>query len=215
MEPLECFSSKLIRKLAQSAREGLPSLARRANGLLAFVCVIIALPGCILTESYVNFDSNKPTGDVAKVMAIWQPAVASTPDPVHGGDPLPGIAGRVYLFGPDLSLPLVGDGTIVVDLYSDMAGAGKEPLEEWRFDKASLKLLLKRDAAGWGYTMFLPWSTYRPDISHVHLRLRYERPNTLPIYANCESMALQRPGDGIVRTTSSQRVVVPTSGKLQ
>jgi hypothetical protein len=194
MEPLERLSSKLAR--------------------LALFGLALLLPGCVLTESFVNFTSDKPSGDVAKVMAIWKPAVVSTPDPVHGGEPLNGLAGRVYLFGPDMSVPLVGDGTIVVDLYSDMPGAGKAPLEEWRFEKDSLKQLLKRDAAGWGYTLFLPWGTYRPDITRVHLRLRYERPKCLPIYANSEPMALQKPGDGIVRTTSSQRVIVPTNGKL-
>jgi hypothetical protein len=163
----------------------------------------------------MHLEPGKPTGDVVKVMAIWRPSVISTPDPLHGGEPLLGIAGRVYMFGPDISVPLVGDGPILAELYSDMPGAKKEPLEGWHFDKDSLKLLLKKDAAGWGYTLFLPWGTYKPDITRVHIRLRYEKPGALPIYANSDSMTLQKPGDGIVKTTTSQKLIMPAGAKPQ
>jgi hypothetical protein len=185
---------------------------------LLMTCLMFVADGCVTSDLLVRKDAPPPPAAVSTVVAAWNPSVVFPPDPVNRGEPLPGIAGRIYLFGPDLKLPVIGDGTMVVDLFSDMPGAGKLPLEEWRFDKDALKLLLKHDAVGWGYTLFLPWGgpngTYRPEINRIHLRLRYERPNVLPLYSESSPMALQKPGEGIVRTTTltSQKVMVPQSG---
>ena len=98
----------------------------------------------------------------------------------------PGIAGRVYLFGPVPDFPLAGDGSIVVDLFDDTPRNGQPSsvhLEEWRFDPVTLQRLLKQDMVGWGYTLFLPWGTHRPEARSVHLTLRYEPPQGTPVYA--------------------------------
>ena len=100
----------------------------------------------------------------------------------------------MYLFGEGHDCPLIGDGCVVVDLYETLPGVvtSEVPLEEWRFDRDTLKRLLRRDAVGWGYTLFLPWGTYRPDLSHVEIRVRYEPVKGLPLYAEPCSVVLQK-----------------------
>src|SRR5262245_31497220 len=155
--------------------------------LLSAGCVTLGplLPGSDLTAGTSPF----------QVVAWWSNQVMWTPDPTHGGAPTPGLAGRVYLFGPEIDFPLVGDGALVVDLL-DVATVGPDGkpvlLEEWRLDKDTLKRLLKRDIVGWGYTVFLPWGTYRPEVSRIQLMVRYEPTNRSnpPLYAQSATITL-------------------------
>jgi hypothetical protein len=144
---------------------------------------------------------------VCQVVATWTPEVLFSPDPTKRGAPTPGIAGRVYLFGPEVKTPLVGNGSLVVDLYDDAPLAqGKPPvqLEQWRFDKDTLKNLCRKDAIGWGYTIFLPWGTYRPDITQVHLQVHYDVPGAMPLYSPNSPMALNRGLNASTKFTERQ-----------
>jgi hypothetical protein len=81
------------------------------------------------------------------------------------------------LFGPEVGAPLVGDGSLIVDLYDlTPRGPGSEPvmLQEQRYDPETLKRFVKEDLFGMGYTIYLPWLTYRTDITQVNLILRYD-----------------------------------------
>jgi hypothetical protein len=143
--------------------------------------------GCVGLDTFLVHTDDRPTGVVCQVVTTWQNTVMFSPDQVHGGTPVPGITGRLYLFGPEISTPLVGDGGVMVDLYDDAPKAqGGQPvmLEEWRLDADTLKKLLRRDPIGWGYTLFLPWGTYRPEIRQVHLVLRYNPAKGTPIFSS-------------------------------
>jgi hypothetical protein len=70
-----------------------------------------------------------------------------------------------------------------VDLFDETAGPAQVQLERWTFDPLTLKRLLRKDIIGWGYTLFLPWSTYRPEIAVVRLKLCYQPKNGSPLYA--------------------------------
>jgi len=148
--------------------------------------------------SLVPGQSDRPTGAICQVAATWKNDVLFTPDPTHGGNPIPGLAGRLYLFGPEMGTPLIGDGTLIVDLF-DEANPKKDdngnptPLEEWRIDKETLRRLERRDVVGWGYTLFLPWATYKPEITQVHLKVCYQPAKGMPYYAYSSPMTL---GDG-------------------
>jgi hypothetical protein len=154
--------------------------------------------GCVSTDPVAEVPEKPPIGTPCQLVATWSKDIAVTPDPANRGQPTPGLTGRLYLFGPELGHPMLGDGgSVVIDLFDDRpTGEGKAPvlLEEWRIDKDTLKRLARRDTVGWGYTLFLPWGTYKPDITQIHMRVRYEPPQGMPLYLESSSMALAQPG---------------------
>ena len=170
-----------------------PQGARRGLGLGWAAGLLTVASGCVPLESFLAQVAPPPGAAVCQVVATWQNKVMFTPDPVHGGTLTPGLAGRLYLFGPQIDFPLVGDGAVVIDLYDDNpAGAGKPPvhLERWQIDRDTLKRLLRQDAIGWGYTLFLPWATYKPETTHVRLTLCYVPAQGIPLYAPPTTLTL-------------------------
>jgi hypothetical protein len=165
---------------------------------------LVSISGCVILPK-TDKEDPMPHGQVCQIVATWNHQVAFVPDPVHGGAEAPGLAGRLYLFGPEISFPLIDDGSVVVDLYDDTKPAGEGqpiPLEEWRLDPATLKRLAKRDMIGWGYTLFLPWGTYKPEISQVHLKVRYVTAKGNPFFAESGPMTLDRPVASAYHTTT-------------
>jgi hypothetical protein len=155
---------------------------------LAALAPLFALaPGCVATGLapwWGEPPAAAPTGVPCQIVASWKSEVVFTPDPTHGGASLPGIAGRLYLFGPRIDFPFACDGTLTVDLFAEGAGPDGQPalIEEWHFDPVTLKRLLVRDFVGWGYTIFLPLSNYHPEGIHAHLRTRFEPAGGSPLY---------------------------------
>src|SRR5438105_3289358 len=122
--------------------------------------VLAALGGCDTTGAFLNPDAPKYGEPAYQVMAWWEPAMRFTPDPTHNGELMPGLAGRVYLVGPpEIKEPVVGDGALTIELFDDAQPPGPNgpvAVYRWSFDAATLQRLLRHDAIGWGYTMFLP-----------------------------------------------------------
>jgi hypothetical protein len=165
-----------------------------SKGLLSAV-VAIALSGCVWPEKFtLHNDLVQPT--VCQVGAAWNNKVLFVPDPTKGGVPAPGLTGRLYLFGAMPDYPFIGDGSLVVDLFDDTPRPGETPvqggkhIEQWRIDPVTLKRLAKKDTIGDGYTLFLPWGTYKPEIQKVHLITRYEPAKGNPIFASPNSLML-------------------------
>jgi hypothetical protein len=153
---------------------------------LIVAALLLPLSGCMITQSFTAMMPAHATEAPAQVVVAWNNKVTYVPDPAHNGTPAPGICGRVYLFGPIPAIPLVGDGSLVVDLFDDTPHNGQPcsvQLEEWQFDPVTFRRLLSKDTVGSGYTIFLPWGTYRPDVKYVHLAVRYEPANGTPLYA--------------------------------
>src|SRR5262249_37071367 len=90
------------------------SLGRCA--ILMAGCLLSASTGCVDKDFFVRRDGPIAQAPVCQVVATWSNTVAETLDPANGGRPIRGIAGRVYLFGSEIGTPLVGDGSLVVDL---------------------------------------------------------------------------------------------------
>ncbi len=164
----------------------------RTRAVLA-ACALALAPGCVTTGKFAALEA-PPKGKVCQVAATWQHEIVYAADPTKAGQPNPGLAGRVYLFGTKIDFPLEGDGCVVVDLLDmtpETTGGNPVHLEQWRFDKQTLKQLQRRDPIGWGYSMFLPWPAYRPTINTVHLKVRYEPDGGgTPIYAESSPMTL-------------------------
>jgi hypothetical protein len=182
MEPL---SQKIVRT----------SSSVRSVSILLIACPCL-LAGCVTTDKWSEVAANRPTGIPCKVVATWNPQVVYTPNPVDGKR-LPGFAGRVYLFGQEMNRTILGDGTMSVELFTEVVKGDQKKeviLEQWNFDKDTLKKLEKRDPVGWGYTVFLPWGTYKEDLNKVELRLHYIPPakGAYPLHADSAPLTLNR-----------------------
>jgi hypothetical protein len=206
--------------------------ARRLAGPgLLLACLLAG--GCVTSAgSLLPGHEEGPYNGICQVVATWKNEVVYAADPTHGGAPTPGIAGRVYLFGPVIDFPRPGDGSVTVELYDETPTTRREqaPLERWNIDRDTLKRLQRRDFCGWGYSLFLPWATYRPEITQVWLKLRYTPAKGTPLYAESSPLSLNgstpggvpvaggpRPGVAPRAVASGPRPadgsgVVPTSG---
>lgn len=149
-----------------------------ATGKAAFVWSVLALSlaGCVTTENWISArkaSSTAPKGTtVSEVSMIWK-GLAVTQDSLNGGRPLPGIAGRMYLIGPDLGTPLLCDGKAIIDMYHPNDKGKLQLLERWEIDSVTLQRLARQDVIGHGYTLFLPWSTYSTSIVQAQMRVTF------------------------------------------
>jgi len=169
----------------------------------------LSLAGCVTTENWIA--SRMPTTPhkgtaVSEVSMIWR-GLAVTQDSVNGGRPLPGIAGRMYLIGPDLGTPLLCEGKAVIDLYHPNEQGKMQILERWEIDSATLQRLARKDVIGDGYTLFLPWSTYNPSIVQGQMRVTFLPASAAnPVYGP-PTMVNIRPAAPI--PIQEQRIVEP------
>lgn len=182
---------------------------------LAALAPLFALaPGCVATGLAPwggEPSAAAPTGIPCQIVTSWKSEVTFTPDPTRGGAPAPGIAGRLYLFGPRMDFPFACEGSVTVDLFAEGAGPDGQPalIEEWRLDPVTLKRLLVRDFVGWGYTIFLPLSNYHPEGLRGHLRTRFEPAAGTPLYTENSPTTFAPPDPNLpapVLTTQSKTV---------
>lgn len=184
--PQEVSQTRLTSPMPE---QGTPSLALWASRMIVTVASLVLLlvaAGCETTGDLLPGGDVPPTGKVAQVSVAWHNQVVFAPDPVHDGQMTPGLAGRLYLFKPNMGYPLAGDGQVVVDLLDPSQkgpDGGPVRLESWILKDYTLKTSLRKDTIGWGYDLLLPWGTYRPDLTQVVLKARYDPPQGVPIYS--------------------------------
>jgi hypothetical protein len=155
--------------------------------------LLLLLSGCVTLGSHVADGPPVSAEAPCQMVATWMPRTVQGVDVVHAGRMAVGLVGRVWLFGRDCAVPLVGDGTLTVELYTEPPAPGAPPqlLENWNLDHENLhNKCLKRDMVGWGYNLELPWSTYRPDIAHVLMRVCYKPAKGAPIYSPMQPITL-------------------------
>jgi len=136
----------------------------------------LAGPGCVATTHIKDLCLKEkcPKGVPCQVVVRWEPELIQTPDPTRGGAPNSGLACRVYLFGPNIDYPMGCDGSVGVELFNVTGGApATKPLETWQIDPVTMERLCRKDAIGWGYTLFLPSERIQPGVREVRLRTRF------------------------------------------
>lgn len=131
--------------------------------------------------------SREKARPVAEVATAWRNKVEYLPNPAANGAMQPGLAGQLFLYTAEAK-PALANGNLIVDLIDETPRPlGVPPLtpERWEFKKDVLKnLRILDERFGECYVIFLPWPTYRPDVTHVRLRVRYEpEGGGFPIYA--------------------------------
>jgi hypothetical protein len=162
----------------------------------AFGCLLLAITsGCTVMETAGLYKAPEvPPPAVDELLTRWDPYVRFASDTVNPGHTIPGLAGRVYLFNEQLRDGVDAQGHITATLF-DMTpvAAGGAPVQVaiWDFDPQSLKKMKKKDMIGDGYTLFLPWEEYRPEIRQVKLKLAYVNKQGQPQYSDESVMTLQ------------------------
>jgi hypothetical protein len=158
----------------------------------AALVLVFAAAGCTLDQAWTTkAGSASGLGKPCELAIAWLPHVQSAPDVVHEGVPTPGLVGRLYMFDQTEKYPVLGDGAVLITLFDDTKGPATQPLEQWYIDPVALKKFAKKDTVGWGYTLFLPWGSCRPDVTKVHLTCKYEPPGGSPIFAPVSPLALE------------------------
>jgi len=185
---------------------------RGARGLAGLVqAVLCVFPGCVLFEKTTTSTTISADGSVkdrvlipkpaagttrpTRIGTFWQPNVVFAADPTRNGAPNAGMACRMWLFDENVGHPLLFEGKLCVDLYDVSPGPTGETLvrqlEQWQLPADVLRKLAKPDILGDGYTLFFPWATYRPDITRVQMKLRFDPTDgSAPIYSEPSMVTL-------------------------
>jgi hypothetical protein len=171
-------------------------------------CALLSA-GCAITEGFACNDGSKPPppGSPCQIVTTWQKRIAYAADPTRGGQMNPGLAGRLYLFGPHIDTPMTGQGALKVEMFDDTQGPATAKVEEWTLDSATVDRLLRRDIIGWGYTLFLPSGTWKPEMSKIRLRTCYQPKTGTPLYA--ESVVTLADTNGVMHEEYKQVSLAP------
>lgn len=152
--------------------------------LLMLGALVLALPGCVHTDGWFHQARKQPLPDqnVSQIAMQWH-GLAVAQDSANGGRPLPGIAGRMFLFSADPNCPpVLAEGKAVVDLLLPDEQGHHKLLERWEIDSKTLQRLARKDTIGHGYTLFLPWSTYNQAISQAQIRVNFFPTTGHPVF---------------------------------
>ena len=140
-------------------------------------------------------------GQPARLAVAWNNKIIYAPDPTRGGEPVPGLIARVYLFGPvhgpedkTPQIPLKGDGELLVAVWDNSPKAdGGSPrlMELWHIDPGAARKFQKPDFMdGYAYTLFLPFSNYHVDLKKINLVMRYNGADGRNLVASPETVTL-------------------------
>lgn len=133
-------------------------------------------------------------GQGARLTAAWQNKVIYAPDPTHGGNPVPGLMGKMWVFGPDEGVPLSLDGEIFVGAWDNSRTVhGGEPvlLEVWHLDPAAAKKVRRAGfMGGEEYYLFLPWSQYHVDLKQINVVARFNGADGRSLVSAPETLTL-------------------------
>ena len=115
-------------------------------------------------------------GEGAQLVAAWDNKIRYAPDTTRGGDPVPGLVARLWLFGPDVKTPIEPDGELIVGVWDQTPktnGGAPVLMEVWHIDRNTAAKFRRPDFLGWGYSLFLPWQRYNVDLKQVNVQVRY------------------------------------------
>ncbi len=166
------------------------ALAVAGAAFLAAGCAQLPTHGMFETISH----REKPNCGVSQVIMIWDNRIRLANDTEHGGTPYPVLAGRMFLFNEATKQPLTVTGDVICDIYNatnpNPTGDDAKPYRV-TLTKDKLPLLLRKDMVGEGFTIVLPWFSYRPDITKVKLQLQFKPENGSPVYADPALLTLK------------------------
>lgn len=143
--------------------------------LAVFGPLALLLAGCYaVPQREVAASAPRSTAAISHVVVLWSEAVLRQ-------DQVPvaqGFAGKVYLFGPNSAEPATAPGKFTVYAYDDTHGqnggpaaTNSKPTRTWDLPESDLRNLLKKDAIGWSYSLWLPYGPPSATERRVTLRV--------------------------------------------
>jgi hypothetical protein len=194
--------------------DGVRSFFRRVRAALTGVGVpaclgLLTAAGCVTPSApWAMLHGEIADEPPCRLACSWDRNVRVTQNCVDGGSAVPGLAGRLYFFTQDQKHLTSAHGKVVAEWYDAAAPAGTNP-QHFRVEYAAadLQKMKREDWAGVGYTVFLPWPDYRPNITRVRLHVCFmPEKGGFPLYADPVDISLQ--GDSPI---SSHQTVVPVA----
>lgn len=163
-----------------------PATTLKRWALLSLAVVVLTSTGCLGTRRHTRNSDGTPKASESKAVELavtCRKQVQYGVNPVNQ-EPVPAIACRLYLFDSTGGEPITADGKVEIELYDD-TGRNLEKqsqlIERWLIDNNMLKQSMVRDAVGAGYSLTLPWSTYKPEITQIHLVVKYQPTSGTPL----------------------------------
>ena len=143
---------------------------------------------------------------------LWRNRVDYLPDQTRGGQMGAGLAGQLFLYSPGMQFA-EADGKLIVALYDETPRPPGQPAnkpEGWEFDKETLRRLVTADERfGKCYALFLPWPTFRHDVTRIRIAARYEPEHGFPLYATEMKITLDNSAPGSNPRVEWTEQVVP------
>jgi hypothetical protein len=217
-----CTGSKFWTKETTMAPQGVPSapLSPQVRGDSGVVQASATTPAGSTSWSLPG-SLAKLTGKTerkapaAEIITMWRNRVDSLPDPSREGQMSPGLAGQLFLYDARMQ-PVVAEGSLTVALYDETPRPPGQPAnlpEGWEFKKADLKKLVTMDERfGRSYTLFLPWPTYRPDVTRIRIAVRFDQENGHPLYAAETRITIDTSAPGSTQPVEWTNQLVPAVG---
>lgn len=167
-----------------------PTVRLSRRTLLKGIALAALAPAGCVGKRFARKDAKAPVA-TGRLVTAWKNQVVYAPDTTRGGAVFPGLLARVYLFGPDVSTPYIGDGSMSIALY-DASGQVDQPrlTDIVNFDAVSLKQMAKIDFVGQGYTIFFPWFKYRPEVTHVFINVEYTAADGSKLYHQSGTLSI-------------------------
>ena len=133
-------------------------------------------------------------GQAARLTAAWNNKVIYAPDPTHGGDPVPGLMARLWVFGPDDRRSRSSlDGELRRGRGTTARRRRAASRSCWRCGTSTAeaaKKFRRQDFFGGGYNLFLPWSQYNVDLKQVNVVARFNGADGRSLVSTPETLTL-------------------------
>ncbi|WP_162671342.1 hypothetical protein [Gemmata massiliana] len=150
-----------------------------------------------------SFDKKRP---VASAMVVgWQNRISVMPDLSHTLRLSPGIVGRMFLFDVSKQEFTKTGGTLTVDLVDETPGKHAAAPERWQFSREDLeKWAIPDKRYEKSYVLFLPWSAYTSDITHVRISARFDADTGHTLFAAPTTIMIDATGTQDPRARSDK-----------
>jgi hypothetical protein len=146
-------------------------------------------------EPIAKFPAGVPIGRPAELCTYWDRDLQIGPDPLHNGERMPCLVGRLILLdGKTKEKDICCEGKLRVTLYDDQppGGGPAVKLEQWDINENNLRKMITKDSLRmWGYTLVMPTATCDNRTTKIHLHVEFMPEGGDPLYSDSGTFKLK------------------------